>query len=167
MSDLMDTRINIKSETQSDVRRGWRLSGHAAERRFAWKVMLSENLWCMSSCAWAHRSMGAGPCALCSQGLPFWVTAGSWLKAEPARRDKSNVCRCFSIAVGFSCTESFLPHQFNMESCFWRSAKTSYPLNGCNKYIQPVQEAEELCCCCFLDECLCHLQLAAKGPFFL
>lgn len=60
----MDTRINIKSETQSDMRRVWRLSGHAAERRFAWKIMLSQNLWCIYTCAWTHGAIYTHVCSL-------------------------------------------------------------------------------------------------------
>lgn len=116
----VDTRINTKSETKSDVRRGWRLSGHAVERRFAWKIMLSQNLWCVYICAWTCGSIYERMSALCSQGLHYWVTVRSWLKAEAARRDESNVCMCFSIAMDFFYIKSFLPHQFNMEGCFWR-----------------------------------------------
>lgn len=120
MSDFVDTRKNIKSETQSDVRRGWRLLGHEAERRFAWKITLSQNLWCIYTCAWTYRSIYTRMRALCSQDCLTELQQRAGWRQRLQAETSQNVCRSFSIAMGFSYTKSSLPHQFNMEGYFWR-----------------------------------------------
>lgn len=118
-TDLMDTRINVKGDTQSGVKTGWKRSVNAAEGIFAWKIMLFQNLWCIYIHTWTRVYILAYVCSVFT-GTVLLGYSKELAESRDCKERLSWMCVCFFIAMDFSYSRSFLLNQLNMKCCLWR-----------------------------------------------